>query len=1066
MDDNLKFSLNNILRDSSFDYISALNSQDPDSNNFEFSDSPYDNSSINCTYIDENKIISSPSSPNDLTIISINIQSITSKFSEFSQLINNLNAHNAAPDVICLQELWNFPPDAAFNLNGYHPLVFSLRHNNVQGGGVGIYIKTKFTFNLMPEYSIFVDRIFESIVVEIKVNPSTKIYVASMYRPGTNHPTLSPADLFQQFIELFSNFCSTLISTGNIYLLGDINLDLLKYSKCSQVSTYVDLLFSFGLLQIITKPTRCTSKSATLIDHIVTNVINSDLNSAILISYLSDHFPVLHTIKAIAPVQTPKFIESRNFSKNNLTKFNVALLHFDWNNVLKSNDTQISYNNFSDSFFALYDLYFPTKKIRFNKKYHKIEKWMSFGLLTSRCEKIRLSKLCFTHPTPSNVSTYKKYRNLFNTLIRAAKKQFYDKLFQKFQSNLSKTWQLINEVINKKPKKNSQTFTHLLINNLKVEDPFDIANEFNEFFTTIAQKISDDVIPTDKPPDHSPPTPNDTLFSLKKEPVTHSEVYDAINMLQKKKTSDMFGVSVFFIAKFALTLSKPLRHIFSLSFNNGVVPQQFKIAKVVPIHKSGVKDQMDNYRPISLLCTFSKILEKIMYNRLSNFLETNNLLSPQQFGFRKSHSTVHPLTLFVNQISNALNKKTHAIAIFCDIKKAFDTVQHPILLKKLYNMGIRGTELLWFQDYLCNRKQYVSVNGVNSYLRNILFGVPQGSILGPILFLIYINDLPKCSSLFTSLFADDTKLVATGPDLPLLIQQVNCEFQKINYFFRSLKLSLHPSKTKFMIFTNNTALKHLDLKIYLNNNNFDQNNPDLLIPIEQINSLSPVPAIKFLGIFIDPELNFKFHIAHLTSKISKALYFIRNSKNILSEWGLKCLYYSLVHCHLVYANIIWCSAKESSLKPLFLKQKAAVRIVSSSPYNAHTEPIFKSLKILPFPKLTEFFKLQFFHQFKQGLLPSALKNLWSTNSELNPDRLYRLRNDDDIRSASSRLNQFNNFPLYSIPPLWSAFNEEDIKIQRNTVLFNSLLKKYFLSKLNESYQCSRLLCPHCHLNLN
>ena len=271
-----------------------------------------------------------------------------------------------------------------------------------------------------------------------------------------------------------------------------------------------------------------------------------------------------------------------------------------------------------------------------------------------------------------------------------------------------------------------------------------------------------------------------------------------------------------------------------------------KIAKVVPIHKSGAKDLMDNYRPISLLCTFSKILEKIMYNRLSDFLETNNLLSPQQFGFRKSHSTVHPLTLFVNQISNALNKKNHAIAIFCDIKKAFDTVQHPILLKKLYNMGIRGTELLWFQDYLCNRKQYVSVNGVNSYLSNILFGVPQGSILGPILFLIYINDLPKCSSLFTSLFADDTKLVATGPDLPLLIQQVNCEFQKINYFFRSLKLSLHPSKTKFMIFTNNTALKHLDLKIYLNNNNFDQNNSDLLIPIEQINSLSPVPAIKFL----------------------------------------------------------------------------------------------------------------------------------------------------------------------------------------------------------------------------
>ena len=165
MNENLKFSLNNILRDNSFDYISVLNNQDPDSNNFEFSDSPYDNPTISCTYIDEKKFVSSLSSPNDLTIISVNIQSLSAKFSELSQFINNLNSHNAAPDVICLQELWNFPSDASFKLNGYHPLVYTLRHNNVQGGGVGIYIKTKFSFNLMPEYSIFMDRIFESIVV-------------------------------------------------------------------------------------------------------------------------------------------------------------------------------------------------------------------------------------------------------------------------------------------------------------------------------------------------------------------------------------------------------------------------------------------------------------------------------------------------------------------------------------------------------------------------------------------------------------------------------------------------------------------------------------------------------------------------------------------------------------------------------------------------------------------------------------------------------------------------------------------------------------------------------------
>ena len=174
----------------------------------------------------------------------------------------------------------------------------------------------------------------------------------------------------------------------------------------------------------------------------------------------------------------------------------------------------------------------------------------------------------------------------------------------------------------------------------------------------------------------------------------------------------------------------------------------------------------------------------------------------------------------------------------------------------------------------------------------------------------------------------------------------------------------------------------------------------------------------------------------------------------------------LVHCHLVYANIIWSSAKQSTLNPLYLKQKAAVRIISSSTYNAHTEPIFKNLNILPLPKLTLFFKLQFFQQFKSGLLPSGLRNMWSTSSELNPDRLYRLRNDDDIRIPISRLAHFNNFPLYSIPQAWSEFTQEDIKIQRNKIIFNTLLKKHLLNQLDENFKCSRLLCPHCHLNLN
>jgi retron-type reverse transcriptase len=202
----------------------------------------------------------------------------------------------------------------------------------------------------------------------------------------------------------------------------------------------------------------------------------------------------------------------------------------------------------------------------------------------------------------------------------------------------------------------------------------------------------------------------------------------------------------------------------SLSFNTGTVPSQLKIAKVIPVYKSGDRRMVENYRPISLLNVFSKIFEKVVHNRLTTFLNINNIISPSQFGFRKSHSTVHPLTLFINSIGQALNEKRHSIAIFCDLKKAFDTVDHNILLKKLAKIGVSEAALKWFKSYLSDRYQYVSIGSSASNLCSIKIGVPQGSILGPLLFLIYINDLPKISNLLNFLYADDTTLLSSHTD--------------------------------------------------------------------------------------------------------------------------------------------------------------------------------------------------------------------------------------------------------------------------------------------------------------
>jgi hypothetical protein len=209
-----------------------------------------------------------------------------------------------------------------------------------------------------------------------------------------------------------------------------------------------------------------------------------------------------------------------------------------------------------------------------------------------------------------------------------------------------------------------------------------------------------------------------------------------IRKLEDKKTPDMMGFSSYLLKKVSYSLLTPLRHIFNRSFVKGRVPSKMKIAKVILIFKSGDASDINNYRPISLLSTFSKILEKIVQSRLFDYLETHNLITPQQFSFRPSHSTVHPITLLLNKVTAALNEKKHLIIIFCDIKKAFDTCNHTILLSKLSKLGICGAELEWFRSYLSNRQQFVSICDYDSILLSILTGVPQGSILGPLLFLL------------------------------------------------------------------------------------------------------------------------------------------------------------------------------------------------------------------------------------------------------------------------------------------------------------------------------------------
>ena len=489
-----------------------------------------------------------------------------------------------------------------------------------------------------------------------------------------------------------------------------------------------------------------------------------------------------------------------------------------------------------------------------------------------------------------------------------------------------------------------------------------------------------------------------------------------------------------------------------------------KIAKISPVHKGGDRSSMDNYRPISLLSCFSKILEKIVCKKLTCFLENNNLISSSQYGFRSGHSTIHPMVQFMNYVSETLNKKQHAVAIFCDLRKAFDTCNHTILFKKMEKMGIRGLTLDWFKNYLTDRKQFVNINGASSNLLNSTIGVPQGSILGPILFLIYINDLPYCSTLLAILFADDTTLLASGDNIEELILHVNMEFKKIVTFFRSNMLSLHPEKTQFILFSNSNVAKGKEIKLNIDMNNENEKNPNLIKEIKRVTSNSDFPAVKFLGVLFDPDLNFKMQIRNISSKISKSLYILRRVKNILSEKALKTLYYSLIHCHLVYGIHIWSSTTVGVLNDIKVKQKNAIRTITLSKYNAHTLPLFKKLKILPLDSLIYFFRLQFMSKYVNGMLPISFNNVWVKRENWRGENFsITLRNSDDFYIPTALLSQTERQPYYLFPKLWCEFQNNDIKIIRNHVEFNVALKNYLLNELPVEVLCNRLFCPSCSI---
>lgn len=462
----------------------------------------------------------------------------------------------------------------------------------------------------------------------------------------------------------------------------------------------------------------------------------------------------------------------------------------------------------------------------------------------------------------------------------------------------------------------------------------------------------------------------------------------------------------------------------------GLFPDDLKFAKVIPIHKKDRNDIFTHYRPVSLLSVFSKIYEKCMSTRLLDFLEKQNILYEHQYGFKKDHSTFMAVLKFVESVRLSLEDHKYSIGLMCDLSKAFDSLNHNILMQKLNFYGIRGTASDWFQSYLSNRKQVVQFEGETSNNAQLSCGVPQGTILGPLLFIIYVNDLYKSSDAAEMfLYADDTNILFSNDNLDDLNTTVNKELSVINEWFKCNKLVLNPSKTNYIIFR--SPQKHIDyekVKIYMNDKLLDR-----------------TTVGNFLGVLIDETLSWKPHIKHVETKISKTLGVLHRVKFNLDFKTLKTIYYSLIYSYLNYNCIIWGTVPQTYLTRLHQLQKQFIRIIDTNCQpRDHTLPYFKRAKIL-----------NVYQIIHMNIAVYVFKCIKGTNKPYKRQFKYYFIPSNEIHDHSTR-QQYKPRPIkfttcfrkFSIckqgPDIWNGLPEE-LKVINSVSYFKTKLKQYLLT---------------------
>ena len=874
-----------------------------------------------------------------LSILMLNIRSCCKNFDQFVSTFCNVISYFSC---IILTETWlTQVRDNAFNIPGFHCV--NLYRNNL-GGGIKIYVKESVQCEVLDRYT-FVNNLFEMLTVELLYG-NNRYILATVYHPPTSFPVKNI-----EFIDLFTYFMKEVIDLKiPLIIAGDININLLNYSNHVYVDMYTRNLFELGMKPLVTIPTKVNVENRitrfSIIDHIwVSNGLQSDQTFIIPID-ITDHFPVICFI-SLPSLLVPRVItaKQRRLTPRGKEIFRMLLSNIHVNTTHM--DINTAYNDYFDKVFDGYNMAFPIKKCT-NRRDKNSFAWVTPGLKDCIKKKAKLYRAYLNGSISKG--DYTLYKNRLTNLIRRSKRLYYEKLLLENAGNSKILWSTINSLLNRR---NGQVLKEIVDNGTVLKGDA-MVNYFNQYFVNAASSVTSCLPQTNDFVCLAVRTRQSCFFL----PTSISEVKKIILNL-KNKGSKLLDIHPSVLKENINIFSFHIVELYNLAIEVARYPDALKIARVNPGHKSGPPEKVDNYRPISALPLFSKVFEKLTLCRMDSFIARHNLLTPCQFGFRKGCSTTHAIIKLLSRVVQAYHQKHYSACFFLDLKKAFDTINHKLLLQKMEHYGFRGHCYRFLYSYYQNRKQYVNANGYNSVTMPVTCGVPQGSILGPLCFSLFINDLPLAVEEETILFADDAAFVLTSPTLEGLLKKIRNLFSDLAAYLNINKLVPNASKSKLMMFTSRPT----------------SNLPVMLFGGKEIEWIS---EFKYLGLTITNTLNFTRHISNIALKISRITGSIVNLRSMLPTQMLVKLYYALAFPHISSHIVVWGAAPTYQLKYLYvrinnmLRMILSVRRVNGRPVISNDD-LYKQLGLL---NLTSVYKYNLF-KFLKLLLDEKLPEFWN-----------------------------------------------------------------------------------------